>query len=152
MAAKVATDLKRMQRLYGLPSDSSIARYESEVMAFLRAGYLEKVSYGFRKDGQLIEPTLIYTARDLAGQAAEDHDPGRVRPGADIAGASFSTFLVTNAVWELLPQTEKLAFEGSLPFVRKDAPEPAICGHLMQDRIYSSGGRALERASVRAFR
>jgi hypothetical protein len=31
MAAKVATDLKRMQRLYGIPSDESIASFEAEV-------------------------------------------------------------------------------------------------------------------------
>ena len=40
MAAKVATDLKRMQRLYGLPGDAAIAQYESEVIALLKAGYL----------------------------------------------------------------------------------------------------------------
>jgi len=32
MAAKVATDLKRMQRLYGAPSDPSIADYEGELI------------------------------------------------------------------------------------------------------------------------
>ena len=39
MAAKVATDLKRMQRFYGSPSDSEITDYEAEVTAFLKAGY-----------------------------------------------------------------------------------------------------------------
>src|SRR5215208_6036058 len=32
MAAKVATDLKRMQRLYNLPSDTDINNYEAEVI------------------------------------------------------------------------------------------------------------------------
>lgn len=91
IAAKVATDLKRMQRFYGAPNDAAIERYESELMALLKAGYVEKVSYGFRRNGLLIEPTLIYTARDLAAQTAGDDDPGRVRPGADITGASFYT-------------------------------------------------------------
>jgi hypothetical protein len=40
MAAKVATDLKRMQRFYGKPSDESIADYETEATEMLRAGYL----------------------------------------------------------------------------------------------------------------
>jgi len=40
MAAKVGTDLKRMQRLYGLPSDADIAKYEAEVIEFLKSGYL----------------------------------------------------------------------------------------------------------------
>ena len=43
MAAKVATDLKRMQRLYGSPSDTSIAKYEAEVIEFMKAGYLGTV-------------------------------------------------------------------------------------------------------------
>ena len=67
MAAKVATDLKRMQRLYGSPSDASIAQYEAEVIEFLKDGYLGTVSYGFRRNGKWIEPTLRYTARDLCG-------------------------------------------------------------------------------------
>src|SRR3546814_19711143 len=41
MAAKVATDLKRMQRLYGSPGDATIATYEAEVTEFLKAGFLE---------------------------------------------------------------------------------------------------------------
>lgn len=67
MAAKVATDLKRFQRLYGSPSDRAIASYEAELIEFLKAAYLGTVTYGFRRDGKWIEPTLRYTARDLAG-------------------------------------------------------------------------------------
>ena len=58
MAAKVATDLKRLQRLYGGPSDASIADFENEVIELLKAGYLGTVTYGYRKDGSWIEPTL----------------------------------------------------------------------------------------------
>src|SRR3954462_1520755 len=78
MAAKVATDLKRMQRLFGLPSDGDIAEYEAEIIEFLKAGYLGTVTYGYKRDGKWIEPRLRYTARDLAGVAADDDDPGRV--------------------------------------------------------------------------
>jgi hypothetical protein len=40
MAAKISTDLKRIQRLYGKPSDKDIADYESEAVAMIKAGYL----------------------------------------------------------------------------------------------------------------
>ena len=40
MAAKVATDLVRMQRFYGFPSDADIDAYEEEVIALLKAGYI----------------------------------------------------------------------------------------------------------------
>jgi hypothetical protein len=151
MAAKVATDLKRMQRLYGKPGDAAIANYEAEITEFLKEGYLGTVTYGFRRDGKWIEPTLRYTARDLAGSAANDHDPGRVRPGANIDGASFYGYMTYSSAWDRLSQTEKGTFEKRLPFTRGGAPEPGMNGYLMDDRIYSSGGRALNRASVRSF-
>ena len=37
MAAKVATDLKRMQRFYGVPNDCAITAYETEVIELLKA-------------------------------------------------------------------------------------------------------------------
>src|SRR5690606_6748846 len=97
MAAKVATDLKRMQRLYDYPSDRDIADYETEVIELLKAGYLGTITYGFRRDGNWIEPTLRYTAQDLAGGSANDDDPGKVRPGANVAGAAFYNYLTYSA-------------------------------------------------------
>lgn len=151
MAAKVATDLKRMQRIYGYPSDSDIAEYEAEAIEFLKAGYLGTVTYGFRRNGDWIEPTLRYTARDLAGSSASDDDPGRIRLGAEISGASFYSYMTYSAAWHSLPDAEKAEFEKRLPFGRTGAPEPGINGYLTGDRIYSSGGRALDRASVRSY-
>lgn len=151
MAAKVATDLKRMQRFYGSPSDAKIAEFEAEATEMLRAGYLKAVTYGFRKDGNWIEPALRYTARDLAGGAAHDDDPGRVRHGADISGAAFYSYMIYSSAWFQLTEAEQAAFERGLPFSRSGAPEPGITGYLTSDRTYSSGGRALDRASVRSY-
>ena len=152
MAAKVATDLKRIQRLYGAPSDSDIADYEAEVTEFLKEGYLGTVTYGFRRDGNWIEPTLRYTARDLAGGSANDDDPGKIRASANTAGATFYSYLTYSSRWTGLPETEKESFRKRLPLQRGGAPEPGISGYLSDDRIYSSGGRALDRATVRSFR
>lgn len=93
MAAKVAADLKRMQRHYGKPSDANIATYEEEVVQLLKAGYLGTVSYGYMRDGDWIEPTLRYTAKDLLGTSGSDDDPGKIKPWADINGASFYTHI-----------------------------------------------------------
>lgn len=46
MAAKIATDLKRMQRLYGQPYDWQITQFEEEAVAIMKAGYLADVTYG----------------------------------------------------------------------------------------------------------
>jgi len=151
MAAKVATDLKRMQRFYGSPSDADIADYEAEVTELLKEGYLGTVTYGFRRDGNWIEPTLRYTARDLAGGSANDDDPGRIRASANVAGASFYSYLTYSSAWYQLPESDKEAFHKRLPFGRGGAPEPGISGYLADDRTYSSGGRAIDRASVRSF-
>ena len=79
MAAKLAADLKRMQRFYGAPSDDRIAAYETEVVELLKAGYLDTVTYGFKRGDNWIEPTLRYTAKDLAGMSGIDDDPGKLR-------------------------------------------------------------------------
>ncbi|SEF10995.1 hypothetical protein SAMN05444161_8511 [Rhizobiales bacterium GAS191] len=152
MAAKVATDLKRMQRLYGRPSDADIASYEIEVIELLKAGYLDTITYGFQRDGKWIEPTLRYTARDLAGMAANDDDPGKIRPGADISGAAFNNYLTYSAAWDKLSWEEKDAFKKRMPYYRSGAPEAGISGYLIDDRFYTAGGRALSRASVRSLR
>ncbi|MFX9284151.1 hypothetical protein ABTN93_19105, partial [Acinetobacter baumannii] len=80
-------------------SDSKIAEFEAEATEMLKAGYLETVTYGFKRDGNWVEPTLRYTARDLAGTAANDDDPGRVRPGADISEASFYSYMTYTSAW-----------------------------------------------------
>jgi len=151
MAAKVATDLKRLQRLYGKPFDSEISNYEDEIVALIKGGYLSTVTYGFQRNGDWIEPTLRYTARDLAGGTANDDDPGRVRPGADINGATFYSYLIYSSQWHNLPTSDKAAVQKSLPFLRSTAEEPGINGYLTDDRTYSSGGRSLNRASIRSF-
>lgn len=151
MAAKVAADLKRMQRFYFSPCDADIASYEAEATEFLKAGYLGAVTYGFKRNGNWIEPALRYTARDLAGSAANDDDPGRVRPGANIDGAVFHSFMSYSAAWDRLGDAEKTEFRKRLPFTRTGAPEPGVNGYLSNDLTYSSGGRALNRASVRSY-
>ena len=151
LAAKVATDLKRMQRLYGEPDDGWIADFEAEVIEFLKDGYLGAVTYGFRRSVNWVEPTLRYTARDLAGAPANDDDPGRIRPGANTISASFHSYLTYSPAWNYLNQSEKEEFQSRLPFQRTNATEPGINGYLTQGLTYSAGGRALDRSIVRSF-
>lgn len=149
MAAKIATDLKRMQRFYGKPTDAQITSFEDEAAALLKAGYLEDVTYGFQRNGQWIEPTLKYTARDLAGAAANDDDPGRVLPGRDVSGAEFGSFLNYTLAYFLLSEGDRAKFKNTLPLRRTTASEPTVNGYLASERTYSAGGRALDRSSVR---
>lgn len=142
--------MKRLQRLYGMPSDSSINDFEAEITELLKAGYLQEVTYGFKRNGQWIEPTLRYTAQELANNSANDDDPGRIRPGADIVGASFYSFLTYSQAWHNLSTSEQQNVKSKLPFQRGFANEPSINGYLSNDRTYSSGGRALNRFTVKS--
>ena len=151
LAAKIATDLKRMQRFYGSPSDADISDYETEATELLRAGYLASVSYGYRRDGNWIEPMLTYTARDLVAANADDDDPGKLRPRADTSGATFYSYLTYSSAWQVLSPDARASFQEKLPVRRTPATEPGVSGYFVQDRTYSAGGRALDRASVRSF-
>lgn len=150
MAAKIATDLKRVQRLYGYPSDQEISAYEGEAVAMMKAGYLSSVAYGFQRNGAWIEPTLKYSARDLAGGVANDDDPGKIRPGKEVSGASFTSFMVYSDTFVKLSEADRHAFKAELPIYRTSGTEPPVEGYLSSDRTYSAGGRALDRSSVRS--
>ena len=151
IAAKIATDLKRMQRFYGQPSEEWRRGFEAEAIELLKEGYVSNVFYGFLRDGLWIEPTLFYTARDLHGDAAGDDDPGRVLPGAPTNGASFHSYLSLNSAWMQLTPDQKKEFNKRLPFQRGDGPEPSTDGHWIRDSAYSSGTRATERAMLRSL-
>ena len=148
---RIATDLKRLQRLYGRPTDGAIGEFELEVIELLTVGYLDRVTYGFRRGDDWIEPTLRYTAFELASPGFGD-DPGRVRVGANVNGASFHSYLSHSDEWWAISASERDAFEETLPFRRRGEPESGIDGYLQQDRAYTAGGRGLQRATVRSWR
>lgn len=150
LASKVATDLKRLQRFYGQPSDKRIEEFEEELCVLLRGGYLDTVMYGFQRSGRWIEPALRYIADELNGVESADDDPGRVFPGADTSGASFSSFLTYSSSWYELTSAERQKIKESLPMQRTTGSEPDIDGELKSDQRYSTGGRALQRFNVRS--
>ncbi|PZO22607.1 MAG: hypothetical protein DCF25_02260 [Leptolyngbya foveolarum] len=148
IASKVATDLKRMQRFYGQPSDYKINDFEAEVIEFLRAGYLGTVTYGYCQNDRWIEPTLKYSAHDLADGSVDD-DPGRILPGANVDNASFHSYLTYSSKWYALSQKEKDDFKARLPFKRSTATEPTVNGRIDVDKTYSAAGTSLSRSYVR---
>lgn len=152
IASKVAADLKRIQRFYNVPNDDRIQSFEEELAHFLKHGFLDSVTYGFQKNGQWIEPTLKYKAQDLYGMASKDDDPGSIKPNADISGASFCSFLSYSSSWfNKATESERNEFKKNLPFQRSEGSEPSINGYLSSDLTYSSGGRALNRATVKSY-
>jgi hypothetical protein len=152
LAAKVAADLKRLQRLYGHITDERIGEFEGEVTELLRQGYLGTVTYGFQRNDKWIEPTLRYTASELAGGSGMDDDPGRVLPGKDISGAQFHSYLTYSAAWDALTADQRTTVKGQLPLQRVSGSDSAVSnGYFADDKTYASGGRSLGRASVRSY-
>lgn len=150
IASKVATDLKRIQRFYGKPSDSDIYRYEEEIIQLLHNGYLETVTYGFKRNGKWIEPTEIYKADEIYYGNNND-DPGKIRPGQDVIGASFNSFLTYNENWKKLSVSGKKEFKKTLPFQRSSGEDSGHEGYFSSDKTYSSGGKAINRSSLKNY-
>ena len=147
---RVATDLKRMQRLYDVPTDQAIKDYDGELIELLTAGYLGTVAYGFRRNDKWIEPTLRYTAFELSDSGFGD-DPGRVPASANISGATFYSYLTYSSAWDALSPSARAAFKKTLPVNRVGAPELGIDGYVQQDLAYSAGGRGVQREIVRSW-
>ena len=147
---RVSTDLKRMQRFYGRPTDYQIEVFDLEIVEFMKAMYLETVTYGYMRNNRWIEPTLRYTAFELANKDIGD-DPGRIQPNANVKDATFYTYLVYSHNWNMLSLAETDSFEKNLPVQRIVEPEPGIDGYLNQDLAYSAGGRGLLRETVRSW-
>lgn len=147
ISAKVATDLLRFTRFYRNPSVEEINNYEIELTALLQAGYLEKVIYGFHRDGKWVEALMYHALPD--GTLAADDDPGKIRPGTDVPGESFTSQLWRNGKWRRLSQAEKDAFYSRLPISRSPATEmPIENGHWSTDLNYTAGGQGLSRSKI----
>lgn len=154
---KVVTDLRRMRCFYdehlnGSLSDSWIDAYEAELIVYLKAGYLDEVAYGFRRNGRWIDPTLRYSADMLEQGQANDDDPGGIRPGADVSGAFFHSFLIENYKLSQLSEEAEREFRKCLPFQRTRGVKPGADGTWVKDRTYSAKGRALERLILMRYR
>ncbi len=151
IASKVAADLKRIQRLYnGKPTDAQIADYQEELIEMLPKGYIETVTYGFiRNDNWVL--ALKYHATDSGDMVADD-DPGKIRPGIDISGASFYSYLSYSSTWFNLMDIERDVVRRRLSIKRTTAETPSVeNGYWEDDHVYSSGGRSLKRATIKRY-
>jgi hypothetical protein len=151
LAAKVATDLKRMQRFYGAPSDTHINELEEELVALLKNGYLKAITYGFKRDGKFIVPSLYYTAHELLTLNTQDDDPGKVLPGADVSNAHFNSYLERSQAYFDASDDERNAFNQSIDIQRVGIPKPEAEGYFSKDLTYSSGGRSLNRSTLKSY-
>lgn len=146
IAAKVAADLKRVQRIYGFgrPSDAEIDEYQEELTLLLDNGYLGTVTYGFQRDDNWVA-ALKYRA--LQGGLSNNGPGGVIYPGG-MGGAPFGSFLMYSEKWRSLDAEQRDKFEKSLPFQRAPGNEPGVEGWWVEGRRYSSGSLGVSRSMI----
>lgn len=149
IASKVATDLKRFQRFYKSPSDTGIDNYEAELVGLLQHEAVDNVVYGFKRNGLWTPASVRYRALP-GGSFVADDDPGKIRPGIDVAGSSFTSFLSYSSTWFALSPSERDKIKQALPFQRSSGTAPGLeTGYWADELNYLAGGRGLSRTTVR---
>jgi len=146
IASKVATDLLRLQRFYGSPSDQQINAYEEELISLLKGDYLKEITYGFKRNGFWVE-ALRYHA--LPGGNLTNDDPGKILPGIDVSETIFASYLVHNSRWYALTSEQQTAFYSALTIKRGHGTEPPLeSGTWATSLIYSAGGQGVGRSMI----
>ncbi len=148
VTSKVKTDLKLLQRAYGEPTDTRIEAFGEEAAQLLNGGYLDTVTYGFRKNGDWIL-ALRYTAQ-TDGLLSADDRAGGIPRGVDIASAGFYSFLTKTSAWWSLDTSVQERIENALPVNRTAGTEPGVTGgYWSSDRSYASNGNGVSRGTFK---
>jgi hypothetical protein len=147
IASKVATDLMRFRRFYRQPTEEMINRYEAELVELLKGDFVDTVTYGLKRNGVWIE-AINY--RSVGGGTLVDSDPGGLKPGTNIDGSSFGSFLETNAKWGALSQVERDGIRSRIALQRTDGTMPGVeSGYWATDYMYSAAGRGISRSVLK---
>ncbi|MGD8450887.1 MAG: hypothetical protein PVJ57_03635 [Phycisphaerae bacterium] len=145
IAGKVGADLRQMQQAYGQPTDEHLSDLVAELTAYLADDYLDYVEYGFRR-GDTWVVAHKYTAGEL-GAAANDDRSGRVRRGANVSGAYWSSYLVKNGRWWSLSQAERDRYESQIAIKRTPGTDATpASGGWATERSYAAGGGSISRS------
>ena len=150
VAAKVATDLKRVQRIYGLnsPSDVEIFKHQKDLIKLLEEGYLSAITYGFKyRDKWLV----AWKYQFIDGIYLDD-DPGGVigfkEEIKDVSDGYFTFFLKYSKKWHELSERKQKELNELFSFHRTKGDEPEIDGRWIEGRSYSSGPFGVTRSMI----
>lgn len=147
IASKVVTDLRRMSFYYGRPTENEIEEYYGELVELLVHGYVASIEYGFRNNGRRVL-SLYYEVR--ADGSLSDGRAGGVYARANLAGASWFSYLTYSAKWSELSDEERDQFEARLPIRRTAGHAPADgAGYWVTDRSYGADGVGTQRRTFR---
>lgn len=148
ITSKVAADLRQLRLFYGRPDDDQINAYAEEAALLLRDGYLERVDYGFRRQGANLGPQWVLLLRYVVKYGALDDDrSGRVPPGVDVSGTTFWSYLTYTAPFFALSESEREKVKAALPVQRTAGREAGfVSGAWSSKRTYSSADYGVARS------
>jgi hypothetical protein len=150
IATKIAADLRQMSLFYPRPYAGEIEDYLVEITEHLAAGYLASFEAGYKITSTNTRVvTVRYEVRE--DNTLADDNSGRVYPGADVSGAGWFSYLITNGKFARLSAAEQHAFNDRMPIARTAANEPGDGdGYWTSDKSYASGGWGTARQTFRA--
>jgi hypothetical protein len=145
VGAKIGTDLRLLNILYGRPSLAEIDDFAEEAALLLRDGYLRTVDYGFLHDiGRQWALRLRYTA--IRGGQLLDSRPGLLPTTAAVADCDFCSYLTYSAAYLALSVSEQAAVRALLPVSRVGAVEPTTrTGRFLSGHGYARNGIGVSR-------
>ena len=145
VGAKVGTDLRLLNNLYGRPALADIDDYTEEVASLLRDGYLATVSYGF-KDPATNEWNLRLRYTATTGGQLVDTKPGLLPTAAAVSSYTFYSYLTYSRKFDDLPASQQTSVKAALPIERVGAEEPsARYGTTATGNGYSRNGAGVAR-------
>lgn len=152
LAAKVTSDMRRCQQLYGSPGDPNINDYGTELAFMLRDKYVADYEFGWiRKADDERVLTWRYTV-DVTGDLTGDNRPGKLVAGYDVTRCSFRTYMNYTSKWWQLSDAQRVAYKASMPVKRQAAQAyGSSLGGWHSDLTYSSTGVAMVRQTFKKY-
>ncbi|HTW09943.1 MAG TPA: hypothetical protein VME46_20745 [Acidimicrobiales bacterium] len=149
LAAKVTADLYQCRRLYGDPSESSVVKYNDELVVMLLGDYVASYEFGYEKGDRRVV-SWYYTitpAGDLEGGRS-----GGLYAQAEISGARWFNVMTTSSTWSKLTEAQREGVRAKHSIRRAIGDPPSDgSGRWVSDRTYVSGGIAIARKEFRPW-
>lgn len=150
IASRVAADLRLCSTYYGNPAADRIADFLEELAQWIKSGYVSSYEFGFKQDEKRV---VCWRYTVGASGALESDRPGKVQSWVDVTGAKYYNFLTPSPKWWTLTESERSAFEASLPIQRGNGSLPGDgLGYWTSDKTYAAGGFAASRQTFVPYR
>jgi hypothetical protein len=145
LASRIEAGLTYLRLYCGQLSEQKVKELTLEAAILLKAGILEKVIYGYKKDGD-VKYALVYKVNNLGQIEAENEDSTSINPPTGMEGSSWFSFL-TRRSNPKLTQSDLERIQQILPIQRSNGEEPSmINGSYGQHNSYSRNGYGMTRS------